>query len=315
MRALVVVGLVVAGACVAPDEHRCVDDRACDGRAGGRCEPTGYCSFTDVAGCARGYPPGGPLAGTCVAADLDSDGDGVGDDRDNCPQVANPDQHDEDGDARGDLCDGCPATPDPLQANADGDDLGDACDPRDGDKPNHLVLFDPLTPASAAAWTLATGLAFDRDELVASSDQALGYRGYRLPAGDGLGDTIFVAEFDLATVGPSGVVGVVAPVGAAVVGGCVVEATSPATLVLIDVAGAMVTQEPLAAFAAPLGPGALAVAYWPGVVGGTTMCAARLADADQVGGATATISAPNLQVGVLLQDATARVRYLYGYTP
>ena len=35
----------------------------------------------------------------------DSDGDGVCDERDNCPERANPDQRDEDDDGRGDLCD------------------------------------------------------------------------------------------------------------------------------------------------------------------------------------------------------------------
>ncbi len=35
----------------------------------------------------------------------DSDGDGVGDDEDNCPETANPDQEDADGDGLGDACD------------------------------------------------------------------------------------------------------------------------------------------------------------------------------------------------------------------
>lgn len=41
----------------------------------------------------------------CVA---DIDGDGIPDDRDNCPNAPNPDQADADGDGLGDACEGCP---------------------------------------------------------------------------------------------------------------------------------------------------------------------------------------------------------------
>jgi hypothetical protein len=40
----------------------------------------------------------------CGVADTDSDGDGVPDCKDNCPTVANPDQHDSDGNGTGDAC-------------------------------------------------------------------------------------------------------------------------------------------------------------------------------------------------------------------
>ena len=38
----------------------------------------------------------------------DSDGDGIPDDADNCPVVANADQSDVDADGVGDACDNCP---------------------------------------------------------------------------------------------------------------------------------------------------------------------------------------------------------------
>ncbi len=58
----------------------------------------------------------------------DRDGDGVPDATDDCPGVADPAQADRDGDGVGDACDVCPSTPDPAQLDADGDGVGDACD-------------------------------------------------------------------------------------------------------------------------------------------------------------------------------------------
>lgn len=69
-----------------------------------------------------------------LAARTDSDGDGLIDWDDNCPDSANSDQEDVDG--FGDACDVCPATPDDLQEDADGDGVGDACD-------NCRLVFNP----------------------------------------------------------------------------------------------------------------------------------------------------------------------------
>jgi hypothetical protein len=79
-----------------------------------------------------------------LAGDLyidDTDGDGVGDGNDNCPDDANHLQDNNDGDALGDICDSdddndgtddivdnCPIDGNPDQADFDFDDLGDACD-------------------------------------------------------------------------------------------------------------------------------------------------------------------------------------------
>lgn len=70
------------------------------------------------------------ITDTCT----DFDGDGFGDPgfgsqcgRDNCPEAANPDQHDGDGDGFGDICDVCPTTFDPNQLDLDGDGRGDSC--------------------------------------------------------------------------------------------------------------------------------------------------------------------------------------------
>ncbi len=68
----------------------------------------------------------------CDGEDLecfpDADNDGVADDVDVCPNLANPLQTDREGDGVGDLCDNCRAVANPDQADADGDGNGDACD-------------------------------------------------------------------------------------------------------------------------------------------------------------------------------------------
>jgi len=63
------------------------------------------------------------VGGGCI----DSDGDGVCDNVDNCPANANPGQEDADGDGVGDVCDNCPQTPNPDQLDSNGDGIGDAC--------------------------------------------------------------------------------------------------------------------------------------------------------------------------------------------
>ncbi|MCA9524891.1 MAG: thrombospondin type 3 repeat-containing protein, partial [Myxococcales bacterium] len=74
---------------------------------------------------------------------VDTDGDGIDDGDDNCPEAANPDQADLDGDGIGDACDdgdgdgvvdgddNCADIANPDQSDVDGDGQGDACDEED----------------------------------------------------------------------------------------------------------------------------------------------------------------------------------------
>lgn len=84
----------------------------------------------------------------CPAANRQSDGDGILDLQDNCPQHSNPTQADADRDFKGDACDTCPNDPNddadgdnlcgdvdncdfvanPSQTDSDTDTVGDACD-------------------------------------------------------------------------------------------------------------------------------------------------------------------------------------------
>jgi len=73
---------------------------------------------------------------------LDSDNDGIDDEHDNCPLVANADQSDRDDDALGDLCDPCEGPQ--TGADTDRDGVDDGCDPcptgRNTDEDGDLAL-------------------------------------------------------------------------------------------------------------------------------------------------------------------------------
>lgn len=83
-----------------------------------------------------------------ILASADSDGDGIPDIYDNCPETANSDQADTDGDGIGNACDNqddtdadgdgvwdeidnCPAVPNPDQQDSDNNGTGDACEQSD----------------------------------------------------------------------------------------------------------------------------------------------------------------------------------------
>ncbi len=63
-----------------------------------------------------------------IGSTTDSDGDGVADYQDNCPNVSNSDQLDADEDGIGDVCDNCPNVSNTDQLDDDGDGTGNVCD-------------------------------------------------------------------------------------------------------------------------------------------------------------------------------------------
>ncbi|MCF6279507.1 MAG: thrombospondin type 3 repeat-containing protein [Flavobacteriaceae bacterium] len=94
--------------------------------------------------CGTGTPS---VAFSFTTVHPDTDGDGINDDVDNCPMIANADQADNDNDGLGDICDddddndtildvddNCPWTANTNQSDLDSDGIGDVCDDdMDGD--------------------------------------------------------------------------------------------------------------------------------------------------------------------------------------
>jgi hypothetical protein len=73
-----------------------------------------------------------PGACGCGMLDTDSDGDGIADCRDNCPNHFNPDQTDSDGDGVGDLCDSCATDPNKVSPGECGCRVADTDSDHDG---------------------------------------------------------------------------------------------------------------------------------------------------------------------------------------
>jgi len=113
----------------------------------------GACSFTH--GGSQGSGGGGEgVDAPTIDPFQDSDNDGIPDISDNCPFVANPDQHDHDRDGRGDVCDVCPHIKD-TGKDFDGDGVGDACDPRPNDPGDRIAFFEGFY--DRPAWTPVVG--------------------------------------------------------------------------------------------------------------------------------------------------------------
>ncbi len=109
---------ICAGACEDPEGDAC--QQCMDTCMFGGSEEEGCLAQCDetVSECVQ----------QCQSSSLDSDKDGIPDEEDNCPWIANEDQTDGDSDGIGDACDICPQKSDPDQTDSDSDCIGDACD-------------------------------------------------------------------------------------------------------------------------------------------------------------------------------------------
>ena len=96
---------------------------------------------------------------------LDNDQDGVPDDMDNCPSVANAGQANEDGDMFGDACDPCPIDADDAPTDSDGDGVADACDPHPNLAGDKIVLFEGFHDGLPGTWNVVGTATAGNDEV------------------------------------------------------------------------------------------------------------------------------------------------------
>jgi len=117
----------------------------------------------------------GDATGDAGAPVADDDGDGVANDKDNCPTAANADQVNEDGDSLGNACDLCVQIADSAPGDRDGDLIGDVCDPNP-DVRDAVWLYEDFHSGALPPWrgTMHWTVVGGALQAVASSDDSDG---------------------------------------------------------------------------------------------------------------------------------------------
>jgi hypothetical protein len=103
---------------------------------------------------------------------VDTDGDMVTDDKDNCRTKPNANQYNEDNDNFGDACDPCPISP--VNNDSDLDGVGNACDPNPSTPGDTLVLFEGFN-AAPQGWTSQGSWTFNGVATVAVAEGQIAY--------------------------------------------------------------------------------------------------------------------------------------------
>jgi hypothetical protein len=180
--ALILVGIAGCFNPSAQPGSPCGDNGACPGAlvcVNGTCERSGSAEpDASIDAGSDGSPDDAtiePDAPMFDAGPMDNDGDGVTNASDNCPQMANNDQHDEDNDSIGDACDNCPHVANANQAAAmDNDSVGDVCDPYPTMGGDSIVRFLPMHVTPPMISTLGTWQQMNDDYVHTSNgDSAL----------------------------------------------------------------------------------------------------------------------------------------------
>ena len=112
-------------------------------------------------------PPGSGGDDSGVPMPGDRDGDGVPDESDLCPDLADKDQRDYDRDGFGDACDKCPHIATAANVDGDIDGVGDECDPAPDAAGDSIALWVDFKgdPAAIAGWTQSGSWTVDGEFL------------------------------------------------------------------------------------------------------------------------------------------------------